>query len=347
MRSVSDPRPTESVAHAIDRLLAAQPSVAPREIAHAAGVTRQAAHRHLVALVASGELVREGAGRSTRYRRRALLSHTYDLAGLREDEVWAAERRALTERDPDVLAGGTVNQVLGFALTEMVNNAIDHSRGSVVSVRWFVDDATVAFEVEDDGVGAFATVREEFGLDDDFQAIGELSKGRQTTQASRHSGLGILRTSRLVDEFTLAAGHYVWRVVSARADSAIGWLDPARRGTQVRAVVERATTATLSRVMDDVSGPSSQGLDRTSIRVSLFSTGDFVSRSEAKLVGSRLEPFGVVELDFTGVDAVGQAFADELFRVWALQHPGVDLVAVHTNPAIDAMIAAARRASPG
>jgi anti-sigma regulatory factor (Ser/Thr protein kinase) len=345
MSTVPEHEPSEATVQVIDRLLASQPTVAPREVARVAGVTRQAAHRHLAALVASGELVREGAGRSTRYRRRALLAHTYDLDGLREDEVWADDRRGLDELDPDILAGGTVRQVLGFALTEMVNNAIDHSRGSRVSVRWFLDDATVAFEVEDDGVGAFATVREEFGLDDDYQAIGELSKGRQTTQARRHSGLGILLTSRLVDEFTLAAGHYVWRVVRARGDSSIGWLDPARLGTLVRVVVDRATTATLPTVMDELSGPSSRGLDRTSIRVSLFSSGDFVSRSEAKLVGSRLEAFGVVELDFTGVNAIGQAFADELFRVWPEQHPDADLVAVHTNPAIDAMIAAARRAS--
>ena len=51
------------------------------------------------------------------------------------------------------------------------------------------------------------------------------------------------------------------------------------------------------------------------------------------------------EPHFSGVDAIRTGVADELFRVWAQQKMGVDLVAVHMNPAIDAMIKAARRAS--
>jgi hypothetical protein len=74
------------------------------------------------------------------------------------------------------------------------------------------------------------------------------------------------------------------------------------------------------------------------VRLSLFGAGDFVSRSEAKVVGANLERFSVVDIDFTGVDAVGQGFVDELFRVWQLDHPETRLVATNTNPAIRALI---------
>ena len=38
-----------------------------------------------------------------------------------------------------------------------------------------------------------------------------------------------------------------------------------------------------------------------------------------------LERFREVVLDFAGVDAIGQGFADEVFRVWARAHAGTRL----------------------
>jgi hypothetical protein len=43
------------------------------------------------------------------------------------------------------------------------------------------------------------------------------------------------------------------------------------------------------------------------------------------------------------VREIGQAFADQLFRVWASDNPSATLVPVNANPAIVAMIAAVDR----
>lgn len=63
-----------------------------------------------------------------------------------------------------------------------------------------------------------------------------------------------------------------------------------------------------------------------------------VSRSQAKQVAHRFERFKRVELDFTGIEEIGQAFADELFRVFATTHPHVRITPVNTAPAVDQMI---------
>ena len=44
-------------------------------------------------------------------------------------------------------------------------------------------------------------------------------------------------------------------------------------------------------------------------------------------------------LDFTDVTAIGQAFADEVFRVFREKHPQVQLIFCHTNPEVARMIA--------
>ncbi|MDE3083196.1 MAG: DUF4325 domain-containing protein [Acidobacteriota bacterium] len=326
---------------AIARLFAANDVVTSGEVAAVAGVTRQAAHHHLRALVESGELVREGAGRGARYRRRSIRSTTYALAGLQEDRVWIEEYSALRKMDLDVFDNPKVKPILDFAVTEMVNNAIDHSEGSDVIIRWFLDAARIAFEVEDDGVGAFRQMRESRGLATDFDAIGEIAKGKQTSAPDRHSGLGIYFTSRMSSQFILSSDHLVWNVDNRRRDEGVGWLEHERRGTLVRCEVDATTSVVPLEVFRGFSDPTTFGFNRSTIRVSLFSDGTFVSRSEAKRLAAHLEVFGVVELDFTGVDQVGQGFVDELFRVWQSAHRQTRLVPVHANPAILAMIAMA------
>jgi anti-sigma regulatory factor (Ser/Thr protein kinase) len=239
----------------------------------------------------------------------------------------------------------TFRQALNFAFTEMVNNAIDHSNGRELRVRWYLNEKMLAFEIEDDGIGAFESLRESRGLKDDFEAVGELSKGKQTTNPALHSGLGIFLTSRLVDRFVLSANRLTWTVDNDLDDSAVGWLDRPRHGTLVRCEIRYDTTMTLPAVMGALQDPVTQRLNKTSIRVNLFRQGEFVSRTEAKLIGARLEGFEVIELDFTGITQIGQGFADELFRVWVNDHPSSHLVPVNANPAVQAVIAAVERAN--
>jgi anti-sigma regulatory factor (Ser/Thr protein kinase) len=317
--------------------------VTSSEVARAANVTRQTAHYHLSRMTARGLLIHEGLRRASRYRLNAQRSHSYPMEGLTEDEVWGDERIALRQIDPLALEKPNVNQILNFAFTEMVNNAIDHSKGDFVTIRWILDSERIIFEVEDDGLGAFATLRDSRGLSSDFEAVGELSKGKQTTDPARHSGLGIFFTSRMVSRFVLSAGQLSWTVNNEIHDSALGWLDRPRRGTLVRCEIRRDTAMTPRQVYDERADPVSGRFNKTTIRVDLFREGDFVSRTEAKRIGTYLEGFEVIELDFSGVDGIGQAFADQLFRVWSSEHPTTRLVPVNANPAIAAMIGAVGR----
>jgi anti-sigma regulatory factor (Ser/Thr protein kinase) len=333
----------ETIPKVIERLFSARTNVTSPEVAAAAGVSRQTAYNWLSRMTAEGLLTKEGNKRSTRYHLNAQRATTYPLEGLTENEVWGHERIALRQFDPDIEEMPTFRQVLNFAFTEMVNNAIDHSRGSELRVRWFLKENMLAFEIEDDGIGAFESLRESRGLKDDFEAVGELSKGKQTTDPARHSGLGIFLTSRLVNRFVLAANHLTWTVDTDLDDSAVGWLDRPRHGTLVRCEVLYDTTMTLTAVMSALQDPVTQRLNKTSIRIDLFRQGDFVSRTEAKLIGARLEGFEVIELDFRGITQIGQGFADELFRVWANDHPSSHLVPVNANPAVRAVIASVER----
>jgi anti-sigma regulatory factor (Ser/Thr protein kinase) len=308
--------------------------VSSGDVARAAGVTRQAAHYHLSRMVETGELLRAGAGRGTRYARAADLDRRYPLQGLEEDHVWREVIGALPAMDG---AAPNVRSILTYAFTEMLNNAIDHSQGEEARVMAWTRDP-FAFEVHDDGVGVYRHLRERLGLEDDFAALQELAKGRETTAPDRHTGEGIFFTSRAVDRFELDANGLRWTVDAARQDHAIGDA-PDHPGTRVRWEVDPATTRTLDEVFTPFLDPDSLRFERTVVPLRLFETGErFISRAEAKRLSRNLERFREAVLDFGGIDEVGQGFVDELFRVWALDHPETRLVPINMSPVVERVV---------
>ena len=295
------------------------------QLSAARGITRQAVHHHLVAL-RSENLVRQvGKGRAARWELTWPHGFEWPLPpeeGVGEDAMWRHARDVL---GPELATVGVDTMAcLDYGVTEMLNNAIDHSRGSRATVQIDVgEDVVVA--VADDGIGAFRHVREHFGLPDDLDAIAHIAKGRQTTAPDRHTGQGLFFTSRVVDRFQLEANGHVWKVDSTRDDTTVG-PGADRAGTRVVLRTAAAGTRRPKDVFDAFSEPDDLRFDRTSIRVALADHGTgFVSRSEAKRLAAGLEGYDAVELDFRGVREVGQGFVDELFRVWATTHPGTRL----------------------
>ena len=73
---------------------------------------------------------------------------------------------------------------------------------------------------------------------------------------------------------------------------------------------------------------------RTHVPIALgnYPGEQLVSRSQAKRILTRFEEFSEVLLDFHGVEEVGQAFADEIFRVFRNAHPDIKIVAVRAEP---------------
>jgi excisionase family DNA binding protein len=268
-----------------------------------------------------------------RRRRDLRVELELPLAGLEEDRVWDR----VDAQAPPRHATEQAVQIARYAFTELVNNAIDHSGGTKVSIRWEARADKLRAEIGDDGIGAFERIRIARALPDHRSALAELSKGKVTTQPDRHSGEGLFFTSRAADYFDLQANGLRWIVDNRRGDFALGSSSYAP-GTLAIFEVDAATT----RPLEDVFRPFTDeelGFSRSYVRVKLFEHGSsFVSRSEAKRLLAGLERFAEVELDFDKVESVGQGFADEVLRVWAKQHPQVRLIPTGMNDGVALMI---------
>jgi anti-sigma regulatory factor (Ser/Thr protein kinase) len=311
-------------------------------------ISRQAANEHLKSLVAQGLLVAEGRTRTRQYKlvTTAAVDFRYPISsGLAEDVVWREDIAPFFRG-----LSSNVMDIWNYAFTEMFNNAIDHSSGSVIQVSIARSAIDTEMRVLDDGVGIFTKIQAAFHLPDEKQAIFELSKGKLTTDVVNHSGQGIFFTSRMVNAFDiLSGGVYFSHEIGRETD----WMmdrDASGTGTAVMLRVDNNTARTIKKVYDQYSVEGSYGFNKTTVPVRLakYGTDQLVSRSQAKRVLMRVEQFSQVIFDFSDVDMIGQAFADQIFRVFALEHPSVELRTVHANAEITGLINAAKKAArPG
>jgi excisionase family DNA binding protein len=254
------------------------------------------------------------------------------LLGLAEDTVW---RRVIDDLGLDT--GGEAGRIMGYAFTEMLNNAIDHSGSEAATITWWTSPDQWSFEIRDKGGGAFEKLRQGLHLASEFEAVQELSKGKRTTDPARHTGEGIFFTSKAVDLFRLTSSGVRWTVDNLRHDMALGAVAPAQ-GTSVLCQIDPQTDRVLADIFREFT--HDHAFVRTRPVAKLFEIGTtFVSRSEARRLLDGLDAdFETIEVDFTGVTDVGQGFVDELLRVWPGMHPGKTVVPLNMNPAVEFMI---------
>src|SRR6266851_1011110 len=314
-----------------------------QKVAEHFSITRQAAGRHLQKLTDEKALVAVGNTRNRTYKLAATATKTffYEIKeGLAEDVVWQNDIRPFLGDLPE-----TVLEMWQWSFTEMFNNAIDHSGGSYIFVRVSKTAINTEISVADDGVGIFVKIQKALNLMDERHAILELSKGKLTTDSRHHSGWGIFFTSRMVDNFDiLSGGVYFSHVIGEEHDWILERSD-ADSGTAVYLKIDNHTSRTRKKTLDKFSVGDSYGFDKTvvPVRLAKYGTDQLISRSQAKRVLARIELFTQVLFDFTNVEMVGQAFADQIFRVFQNEHPEMQLFPTHANAEIRAVINEVRR----
>jgi anti-sigma regulatory factor (Ser/Thr protein kinase) len=238
-----------------------------------------------------------------------------------------------------------VQRMTQHAFGELLNNAIDHSGGTNVTVSLRQTPSHVQLLVSDDGCGVFDQLSRSFSLADPVLAMLELSKGKLTSQPSRHAGRGLFFTSRLADVFDLHANdtafqHREWEGNGWRPGRALK-----HQGTSIYAAIALDTKRTLESVLHAHSlDGAGFGFERTVVPLRLMASplAGLDSRAQARRVAARLNAFRRAEMDFDGIANIGHSFADELFRVMSPELGEVDMVPLNMSPAVAAMIESVR-----
>jgi anti-sigma regulatory factor (Ser/Thr protein kinase) len=301
-------------------------------------ITRRAASALLARLVAAQWLLREGTPRRPDWRPGVLkqVVHRYALDGLQEDQPWRRDFAPFFDLRPNVA------RLAQHAFSELLNNAIDHSGGTLVTVSVRQTALHLQLLVSDDGCGLFERVQQSFQIDDPALAMLELAKGKLTSQPDRHRGHGLFFTSRLADMFDLHANRHAFQTRGWERGRWFAGKPIAHEGTSVYLAIALDTERTLDGVQRAHSTDGAgYAFETTQVPLGLMTddrTG-LESRAQAKRVALRLQHFRRAEVDFSGVAEIGHGFADELFRVIPRAHPALELVPIGMAPRVAAMIA--------
>jgi anti-sigma regulatory factor (Ser/Thr protein kinase) len=319
----------------------------PRDIvaltAQTFGLSRQGVHRHIQSLRKEKALRVYGTTRNRRYKLRPLAEwlERYALSAIEgEDVIWSRDIRPLLRGLPE-----NVLDILQYGFTEILNNAIEHSAGKSVVVHVEQTGLDTRIMIQDDGEGIFAKLKRELSLADERHAVLELGKGKVTTDPAHHTGEGIFFTSRMFDSFAIKSGD-VWFAhhhEEGDEDEPTDWIFEERestQGTTVHMDLRNNVSWTPKEVFDQFTSEEEYGFTRTVVPVRLAQYGDekLVSRSQAKRLLAGIDRFKVVMLDFAGVATIGQAFADEVFRVFVAAHPEVELYVEYVSTPVQQMI---------
>jgi len=311
----------------------------PNEVAKAFGISRQAVFKNIKELMASGAIEkRESEGHM--YRLKPLQDSYLTILvgpGTEEYKIWNESIAPLLTN-----LKSNVREICHYGFTEMFNNVIDHSQANKTSVGVKVDALVVRISIQDYGIGIWRKLQQAFNLDDPRHALLELTKGKLTTDPTRHTGEGIFFTSRMFDKFLLASD----KLTFCRFQEGEEWLfdvkeDDAGPGTNVIMTLYLDSEKTPRELFDKFTADFDDfGFTRTQLSVQLakYEGDHLVSRSQAKRILNRLDKFKEVYLDFRDVTDIGQAFADEIFRVFKNDHPTIRIIPVNLRPQVEKMI---------
>jgi anti-sigma regulatory factor (Ser/Thr protein kinase) len=235
-----------------------------------------------------------------------------------------------------------ISDILGYAFSEMLNNAIEHSDSKTIKVTMKKEKDNISFKVIDKGVGIFNNIMRKKKLQNTMEAIQDLLKGKQTTAPAMHSGEGIFFTSKVADVLLIQGSRKKIVFNNILDDIFINDIKKIT-GTKIAFSVDLNSKKNLNEIFRQYTDSSFE-FSKTTVTIRLYKMeSKYISRSQARRIVSGLEKFKTITLDFKDVKLLGQGFADEIFRVWKSNHPNISIRAINADENVEFMI---NRAKP-
>ena len=143
----------------------------------------------------------------------------------------------------------------------------------------------------------------------------------------------------MFDEFSILSGEVFLTHTYDKEEDWILQTSKYQNGTFINMKLRNNTARTTEKIFNKFSDDD-YGFTKTvvPVRLAQYWNEQLVSRSQAKRLLIRIERFKTVLFDFKDVESIGQAFADEVFRVFAKQHANMELLPINANDAVTQMI---------
>lgn len=233
-----------------------------------------------------------------------------------------------------------VRSIFDYAFSEMLNNAIEHSKSESIDIEVSKRDHFLRFTIRDFGIGVFRNVMNKRSLKSEYEAMQDLLKGKTTTAPRAHSGEGIFFTSKSADTFVLESFGFKMIVDNQAKDVFFEKQKRSTLGTKVSYEIQLTSKKHTIDIFNHYQvNPDDFAFNKTEVQVKLYTIGTVhVSRSQARRIVSGLDKFEAIVLDFDKVPSIGQGFVDEIFRVFKDRHPRITITPVNMTESVEFMV---------
>ncbi len=318
-------------------------SASGTEIADHLGISRQAVNKHLKSLVKDRKIHKEGNTKAAKYFPSSgklkkvnlkTFKKIYEIVNLKEDTIFLEINTILNLKRN---LRQNIFEIIQYAFTEILNNAIDHSQSDKCLIEVKIDPYNIQILIRDYGIGIFFSIYTKFKLNDEYEAVGELLKGKTTTMKERHSGEGVFFTSKAL-ELSSFRSHKTNLIFDNTEKDIFVEQEKFIQGTEVKLQIGRNSKKNLSTIFNQFAPEEYEySFQKTKVHIKLY-LQHLISRSEARRLLTGLDKFSEIILDFKDVKKIGQGFADEIFRVFHNRHPEIVIKTENVLPAVRQMI---------
>ena len=324
----------EQIVSYILKLISVNDKEVVKKTTEAFDVSKSTAYNYIKELCQEGVLQKNGSSYEI-----VSQKHTFSY----ENNGRISETRIFNTDVAPIFKGLEKNvfSIWQYAFSAMMNNAIEHSSSGKITVSVSINPLDATVVIADDGVGIFKNIQDymkrEFDRDMPLDECATLLfAGKFTTAKIMHSGEGIFFTSHMMDNFFIISDDVIFTRNNFTDEQLKS--EGMERGTLVCMSLSNHTKKIAREVFNRFSDVD-EGFIKTQIPIAhIFPYGNPVSRSEGRRLGELISKFKEVNLDFSGVEEVGQAFCHETFIVWQGKNPEVKLNVINANEDVDWMI---------
>lgn len=310
-----------------------------RDLANEFGVSTQAVYNLINKLVEEKVVEKTRTGKTQKLK----LKFETKIFDYKIGEI--SEYNALLQvRHFSTFLPENAREIFDYIYSEIFNNAIEHSQGTKIRVLMQISPVDITTYIIDNGIGIFENIKQKLKLESIEHSVFELMKGKVTTNSKTHSGEGIFFSSKCADYFLILANNLTFSTANLsnpNDDKAIIRKDKQFEGTAVVFKISIANKIVLNEVFNQFSDPD-EGFYKTIVPIKKLEYNEenptYISRSQARRLMTGMNKFKEICLDFKLIPKIGQAFADEIFRVWKADNPNVKIIVINENKEIHQMI---------
>ena len=299
------------------------------------GISRQAALKHMNALIDDNKVMAYGKTRDRRYQLIPQVNFNKTLpidSNLISYEV--TQKQILIHLES---LSKNIFQICEYSIEALLSNIIDHANASSLYVKLFLTYSDLHIIISDNGSGLLGNIKTKLGLSNTQLAAIEIAKGQVTTNPLQNSGDALNTIFHLFDRVKIDSSGFGIMYDSRKKIWEIDY-SKQKQGTRIHLQINPNSKRTIENVFQKLFNKQKQSI---CVPINLLkdpSKNSLNSNLHAKSIFRNINYLEEIQFDFYHIDLIGPAFADELVRQSRSIDRDVVIDWINSNETIDLLM---------